>query len=62
MPNPYRIVVLGDTHGQLGDVLWAISEFGLPSEKNAYLVNGDVADRCDWSCEIFMLLLTAPAP
>ena len=54
--------MLGDTHGQLGDVLWAISEFGLPSEKNAYLVNGDVADRCDWSCEIFMLLLTAPAP
>ncbi|CAJ1451781.1 unnamed protein product [Effrenium voratum] len=53
-----RIVVLGDTHGQLGDVLWAISQFGLPSQKNVYVINGDIADRCDWSTEIFMLLLT----
>ncbi len=38
-----RIVVLGDTHGQLGDVLWAMSEFGMPNEKNIYVVNGDIA-------------------
>ena len=38
-----RIVVLGDTHGQLGDVLWAISQFGLPSQKNVYVINGDIA-------------------
>eukprot|EP00439_Symbiodinium_sp_Y106_P064689 s2885_g10.t1 len=56
--GPSRIVVLGDTHGQLADVLWAVSELGLPTEKNLYVVNGDVADRCDWSTEIFMLFLT----
>ena len=38
-----RIVVLGDTHGQLGDVLWAISKFGMPNERNVYVVNGDIA-------------------
>ncbi|CAE7559605.1 ppt1 [Symbiodinium natans] len=57
-PGPSRIVVLGDTHGQLADVLWAVSELGIPSEKNVYVVNGDIADRCDWSTEIFMLFLT----
>ena len=40
-----RIVVLGDTHGQLGDVLWAISKFGMPNERNVYVVNGDIASR-----------------
>ena len=34
--------MLGDTHGQLADVLWAVSELGLPTEKNLYVVNGDV--------------------
>eukprot|EP00928_Gymnodinium_smaydae_P036611 TRINITY_DN25564_c0_g1_i1.p1 TRINITY_DN25564_c0_g1~~TRINITY_DN25564_c0_g1_i1.p1 ORF type:complete len:921 (-),score=111.40 TRINITY_DN25564_c0_g1_i1:15-2738(-) len=50
-----RVIILGDTHGQLADVFWAISQFGLPSEKNVYVVNGDVADRSMWSTEIFTL-------
>lgn len=58
VPIEPRIVVLGDTHGQLGDVLWAISKFGMPNERNVYVVNGDIADRCDWSTEIFVLFLT----
>lgn len=38
-----RIVVLGDTHGQIGDVLWAFSKLGMPNERNVYVVNGDIA-------------------
>eukprot|EP00927_Polykrikos_kofoidii_P002697 TRINITY_DN11078_c0_g2_i1.p1 TRINITY_DN11078_c0_g2~~TRINITY_DN11078_c0_g2_i1.p1 ORF type:complete len:941 (-),score=143.19 TRINITY_DN11078_c0_g2_i1:18-2840(-) len=50
------IVILGDTHGQLRDLLWAIANFGQPSPRTFYLVNGDIADRSKHATEIFALL------
>ena len=55
-PSGTRLIVVGDTHGQLQDVLWIFAEYGPPSPTNWYIFNGDVADRGDYSCEIFALL------
>ena len=48
--------VLGDTHGQLNDVLWLFHEHGPPSSTRTYLFNGDIADRGDNAVEILLLL------
>ncbi|KAL1514965.1 hypothetical protein AB1Y20_004041 [Prymnesium parvum] len=59
LPEPAegtKLVIVGDTHGQLQDVLWIFTEYGPPSEKNIYLFNGDVADRGTNAVEIFMLI------
>jgi len=53
-----RLLVCGDTHGQLQDVLWIFDEHGEPSASNAYLFNGDIADRGRDALEILLLLLT----
>uniref|UniRef100_A0A7S3F1B8 protein-serine/threonine phosphatase n=1 Tax=Haptolina ericina TaxID=156174 RepID=A0A7S3F1B8_9EUKA len=55
-PEGAKLIVVGDTHGQLQDVLWIFAEYGMPSEKTIYLFNGDVADRGTAAVEIFMLL------
>ena len=52
-----KLRVCGDTHGQLQDVLWIFDEHGEPSRNNAYLFNGDIADRGKHALEIFLLLL-----
>ena len=52
------MLIVGDTHGQLADVLWIFAEYGLPSKKNIYLFNGDVADRGSHAVEIFALLFS----
>jgi serine/threonine-protein phosphatase 5 len=52
-----KLKVCGDTHGQLQDVLWIFDEHGEPSADNAYLFNGDIADRGKNALEIFCLLL-----
>ena len=36
---------MGDTHGQLADVLHILYHLGPPSGKNRYLFNGDMVDR-----------------
>ncbi|KAJ1633424.1 Metallo-dependent phosphatase-like protein [Pavlovales sp. CCMP2436] len=51
------LVVVGDTHGQLNDVLYIFSVHGPPSPSNVYLFNGDIADRGPQACEICALLL-----
>eukprot|EP01047_Picozoa_sp_COSAG01_P010231 COSAG01_NODE_430_length_17153_cov_24.866717_16_plen_193_part_00 len=54
-----KLVVVGDTHGQLKDFLWILHTQGLPSSSNrsvCYLINGDVADRGDNAVEIFLLI------
>lgn len=56
-PSPGRCIVLGDTHGQLQDVLWLFFEHGEPSPDNMYLFNGDVADRGNGATEIMTLIL-----
>ena len=34
-----QLVIVGDTHGQLEDVLWIFFKYGWPSEQNRYLFN-----------------------
>lgn len=50
-----RVVIVGDTHGQLADFVWILRSHGLPSKDNVYLINGDVADRGPYACEILIL-------
>mmetsp|Transcript_103336 Transcript_103336/g.267256 ORF Transcript_103336/g.267256 Transcript_103336/m.267256 type:complete len:851 (+) Transcript_103336:57-2609(+) len=54
-PDP-RIVVVGDTHGQLLDVLYIFETQGLPSPDVVYLFNGDIVDRGRYAVEIWLLL------
>jgi len=56
VPAGGNVVVVGDTHGQLQDVLFIFHTFGPPSANNVYLFNGDVADRGHNACEIFFMI------
>ncbi|ETW53875.1 hypothetical protein PFUGPA_03748 [Plasmodium falciparum Palo Alto/Uganda] len=51
-----KLIILGDVHGQLHDVLWLFNRFGIPSSTNIYIFNGDIADRGENATEIFILL------
>mmetsp|Transcript_12346 Transcript_12346/g.35010 ORF Transcript_12346/g.35010 Transcript_12346/m.35010 type:complete len:865 (-) Transcript_12346:105-2699(-) len=51
-----RLIIVGDTHGQLEDVLWMFFKYGPPSPTNQYLFNGDIVDRGGHSLEILLLL------
>ena len=57
VPKDGKMVVLGDTHGQLDDFLYVLKQHGEPSDTTAYLVNGDIADRGGHATEIFIILL-----
>jgi len=57
IPQKGRLVVVGDTHGQLEDVLWMFFKYGPPSPSNQYLFNGDIVDRGGHALEILLLLL-----
>ena len=60
VPPPAKgehLYVCGDTHGQLQDVLWIFELHNEPAPGNAFLFNGDMADRGANAVEIFMLLL-----
>uniref|UniRef100_A0A7S4QPF2 Serine/threonine-protein phosphatase n=1 Tax=Alexandrium monilatum TaxID=311494 RepID=A0A7S4QPF2_9DINO len=52
-----KLVIVGDTHGQLLDVLHIFHTQGPPSEACMYLFNGDVADRGPQAVEIMILIL-----
>jgi len=54
--TPGKLVIVGDTHGQLQDVLCIMRQHGPPSAQNIYVFNGDVADRGDKACEIYFLI------
>ncbi|KAJ9540892.1 hypothetical protein OSB04_027398 [Centaurea solstitialis] len=51
------VVVVGDVHGQLHDVLFLLKDAGLPSENRFFVFNGDYVDRGAWGLETFVLLL-----
>jgi serine/threonine-protein phosphatase with EF-hand domain len=53
-----RITVVGDLHGQLGDLLNIVTQNGMPSSSNKYLFNGDFVDRGDCGVECMNLILT----
>jgi len=58
VPADGRLVIVGDTHGQLEDVLWVFFKHGAPSPQNVYLFDGDIVDRGGHALEILLLLLT----
>eukprot|EP00756_Hemistasia_phaeocysticola_P020672 Hpha_TRINITY_DN15730_c3_g7::TRINITY_DN15730_c3_g7_i1::g.38046::m.38046/K04460/PPP5C; serine/threonine-protein phosphatase 5 len=55
-----RVVVVGDLHGQLEDLLLIFDQCGLPSDKNPtmFLFNGDFVDRGPYGVEVLLLLYT----
>lgn len=52
-----QLIIVGDTHGQLEDVLWMFFKYGPPSARNQYLFDGDIVDRGGHALEILLLLL-----
>lgn len=52
-----RVVVVGDVHGQLHDVLFLFKNAGYPDEDRFFVFNGDYVDRGAWGLEVFLLLL-----
>ncbi|KAI9992629.1 hypothetical protein PInf_018072 [Phytophthora infestans] len=57
IPPGVRMVVVGDLHGQLEDLLTIMEKNGAPSSKTWYLFNGDFVDRGAHGVEIMLLLL-----
>lgn len=58
VPSCGRMCIVGDTHGQLEDVLWILFKHGEPSSAdNVYIFNGDVADRGPDAVEILMVVI-----
>lgn len=56
VPRDGRLIVVGDTHGQFIDLLTIFDRYGLPSEKNVYVFNGDYVDRGPHGVEIVLVL------
>ena len=56
VPAGGRMVVCGDTHAQLQDVMWVFFKNGVPSPTNIYVFNGDICDRGSHAVEIFLIL------
>ncbi|KAJ9455461.1 Serine/threonine-protein phosphatase T [Diplonema papillatum] len=53
-----QCVVVGDIHGQLGDLLRILETYGLPGPKRYYIFNGDLVDRSWKGCEVTLIVLT----
>jgi len=51
-----RVIVVGDLHGQLHDLMFILDQKGMPSVDNKYIFNGDLVDRGNHGCEIALLL------
>jgi len=56
VPNDGRLIIVGDTHGQFIDLLTIFDKYGLPSEKNVYIFNGDYVDRGPHGVVILLVL------
>ncbi|KAJ4911879.1 Serine/threonine-protein phosphatase 7 inactive-like protein [Raphanus sativus] len=52
-----RVVVVGDLHGQLHDLLKIFDQSGRPSESQWFVFNGNYIGRGSWSLEVFLVLL-----
>ena len=51
------VVVVGDLHGQIGDLLLILDTHGLPRNDLKICFNGDYVDRGNNGCEVFCLVL-----
>ncbi|XAR58086.1 Phosphoprotein phosphatase [Bertholletia excelsa] len=51
------VVVVGDVHGQLHDVIFLLRDAGFPADNRVFVFNGDYVDRGAWGLETFLLLL-----
>ena len=51
------VVVVGDVHGQLHDLIFLLNNAGFPSHNRFFVFNGDYVDRGAWGLETFLLLL-----
>jgi len=56
IPPQARLLIVGDTYGQLADVLWIFFKYGKPSRTNRYLFLGNVVDHGACALEILLLL------
>jgi len=56
VPNDGRLIIVGDTHGQFIDLLTVFDKYGLPSDKNVYVFNGDYVDRGPHGVVILLVL------
>lgn len=52
-----RVIVVGDIHGQLGDLEIILEQNGFPSPQNKYVFNGDIVDRGPHSVECLFVML-----
>ena len=51
------IVIVGDIHGQLFDLLNIVDLVGEPTKKKKFIFNGDFVDRGAWGMECLLILL-----
>lgn len=56
VPEGGKLTVCGDVHGQFYDFINIFNKNGYPSEKHAYLFNGDFVDRGSFSVEVILTL------
>lgn len=53
-PADGEVIVVGDIHGQLKDLLHILSTKGLPGPKTVYIFNGDFVDRGPYGMEVLL--------
>jgi protein phosphatase len=56
IPRNGRVIVVGDTHGQLPDLLTILDLGGMPSATNVYVFNGDFVDRGFHGPEVLFII------
>lgn len=53
-----KVVVVGDLHGQLADLLHILKEGGMPNDGTYYIFNGDFVDRGPNGVEVLLILFS----
>ena len=51
------IVIVGDIHGQVFDLVNLLDLFDEPCDRHKYIFNGDFVDRGQWGIEVLFILL-----